>query len=131
MGLTAHNKQRREMAAQGRTGAVTRAQAQYDAAAKKAADLTAALAEAKTHLAGMESNLKAAETAAFEALPKTMQRKLRADAVKQLRAEKAAAKKARAAAKANEESQAEAKNARKEAEEKAAAEDLKTDPKGE
>ena len=60
MGLTAHNRKRREMEAQGQGGEVTRAQAHLDAAEKRVADLTAALAEANGHLVRMANELKAA-----------------------------------------------------------------------
>ncbi len=108
MGLTAHNKQRREMAAQGLTGAVVKAQAQFDAALKRAEELANALELAERHLEGMATNLEAAEKTVFEALPKLVQKKLKADAVKLVKAEKAEAKKANAAATANAESQAKA-----------------------
>jgi hypothetical protein len=60
MGITAHNRQRREQEARGQGGEVTRAQAHYDAATKRVADLTAALAQAKTHQAEMKKALEAA-----------------------------------------------------------------------
>jgi len=60
MGLTAHNRKRREQEAQGQGGNVTRAQAHYDAADMKVAHLKANLVEAEAHLAAMAAELDAA-----------------------------------------------------------------------
>lgn len=61
MGLTTHNKRRREMEEAGQGGQLTQAQAHYDAAKRRLNDLVDATAVAEAHLEAMAKALEAAQ----------------------------------------------------------------------
>lgn len=83
MGITSHNKRRREAAAEGRPGFLQAAEMHYNNALKRCEELSAGLDTAEQHLSRCEHNLDVARQQAFDQLPAETKAMLKKQAGKQ------------------------------------------------